>query len=192
MTEKAFRLDFFIAIAALIVSVLSTLTLLYQTHVIGQQYAATIWPYLSVVSYYSHGEERISVANDGLGPAIVKSAQLTVDGKTFGSWNDYLSMLTSALPKGTTANASLVSIGPATTIRPGESQQLFDIKYSSSVVTSSVLSHRVELAFCYCSLNSDCWLLHATAGSDPSVDNAPVRACSSRERIQSYRTPKLK
>ena len=47
VNEKAFRLDFFIAIAALLVSTLTAATLLYQTHVISDQYAATIWPYLT-------------------------------------------------------------------------------------------------------------------------------------------------
>jgi len=48
MNEKAFRLDFFIAIAALLVSAISAIALIYQTRVIGDQYAATIWPYLSI------------------------------------------------------------------------------------------------------------------------------------------------
>ena len=44
MNEKAFRLDFFIAIAALLISALTAGALVYQTRVIADQYAATIWP----------------------------------------------------------------------------------------------------------------------------------------------------
>ncbi len=98
--ERALRLDFFIAIGALVISVLTTVTLIYQTHVISDQYAATIWPYLSVKDQVESNEERLTLTNDGLGPALVRSAQLTVDGKNLASWNDYLRMLSGRLPRG--------------------------------------------------------------------------------------------
>jgi hypothetical protein len=54
VSEKAFRLDFFIAIAALLVSAASTIALIYKTRVIGAQYAATIWG-TAIAATLKHG-----------------------------------------------------------------------------------------------------------------------------------------
>jgi hypothetical protein len=93
MNDRAFRLDFFIAIAAVLISAITAGTLFYQTRVIGDEFAATIWPYLSVGTAYDTGGETIEVANDGVGPALVRSAQLYVDGRKVRAWNDYLKAL---------------------------------------------------------------------------------------------------
>ena len=42
MNDRTFRLDFFIAVAAVLISVITAGTLFYQTHVIGDEFAATI------------------------------------------------------------------------------------------------------------------------------------------------------
>lgn len=184
--ERALRLDFFIAIGALAISVLTTATLIYQTHVISAQYAATIWPYLSVKQQFASNEERITLTNDGLGPALVRSAQLTVDGKDLASWNDYMRLLVGHLPRGAKISATLNTIGPATTLRPGDSQILFDVRYGSSALTTAIISHRVEISFCYCSLNDSCWLTHAIPSANLPADNIPVHACASHRSIDSY------
>ena len=90
MNDRNFRLDFFIAIAAVLISALTAGTLFYQTRVIGDEFAATIWPYLSVGTTYDTGGETIEVTNDGVGPALVRSAQLYVDGRKVDAWNDYI------------------------------------------------------------------------------------------------------
>ncbi|MGC2361137.1 MAG: hypothetical protein WA428_02310, partial [Candidatus Cybelea sp.] len=63
MNERTFRLDFFIAVAAVLISAITAGTLFYQTHVIGDEFAATIWPYLSVGTTYDTGGETIEVSN---------------------------------------------------------------------------------------------------------------------------------
>ncbi|MFZ0575103.1 MAG: hypothetical protein WCE97_04070 [Candidatus Cybelea sp.] len=93
MNERTFRLDFFIAVAAVLISAITAGTLFYQTHVIGDEFAATIWPYLSVGTTYDTGGETIEVSNDGVGPALVRSAQLYVDGRKVRAWNDYIKAL---------------------------------------------------------------------------------------------------
>lgn len=184
--ERALRLDFFIAIGALVISVLTTVTLIYQTHVISDQYAATIWPYLSVKDQVESNEERLTLTNDGLGPALVRSAQLTVDGKNLASWSDYLRMLSGRLPRGAKISAVLNTVGPATTMRPGDSQVLFDVRYSSSALTTAIISHRIEVSFCYCSLNKSCWLMRSTPSSNVPADNTPVHVCTVHQSIDSY------
>jgi hypothetical protein len=184
VTEKAFRLDFVIAIAALLVSAVSAFALIYQTRVIGQQYAATIWPYMSVTSSYGPHGLSIEVANDGLGPALIESAQLTIDGKPVPTWGWYLQDL-KAIPvlQHVRASISASSIGPSTTIRPGDTKSLFAIAFKPTVDPGALATHWVGLRMCYCSINSSCWNLVALPGKNaPSVPQ-PTPGCTGSTSI---------
>jgi hypothetical protein len=205
MNDRAFRLDFFIAIAALLVSALTAGTLIYQTRVIGAQYAATIWPYLSVDTTYDNPSGvTIAIDNDGLGPALLRSAQLSVDGKEVSSWNEYLlalvrndvrirsffkrmeaAALSGHPPPLTITTASIGS----TTIRPGQSKVIFKLWSSSPglVPLDAVAQHPMTIDFCYCSLNGSCWTLHATPGKNGGPNPHPVSQCTRPAAIGSNR-----
>ncbi len=188
MSEKAFRLDFVIAIAALLVSAVSAFALIYQTRVIGQQYAATIWPYVSVNSSYGVRGASIRVENDGLGPALIESAQLLIDGKPVPSWGWYLEgfMTNPALPHTRGSRSiSATSFGRATTIRPGESMSLFAIVYKAQIDPRALVVHQVGIRLCYCSINSSCWNLIATPGKDSSRVPQLVSGCAENASISS-------
>jgi hypothetical protein len=200
VNDRAFRLDFFIAIAAVLISAITAGTLFYQTRVIGDEFAATIWPYLSVETTYNADGETIEVANDGVGPALIRSAQLYVDGRKAGAWNDYIKALAHdpalrglflraqaavRAGAGSRATITMTSIAPSSTLRPGESRTLLKISLPFSVPLQAMVRHTVALEFCYCSLNGSCWTLHAVAGQI-NPDPAPVSHCIDRAAIQSY------
>jgi hypothetical protein len=186
VTEKAFRLDFVIAIAALLVSAASAFALIYQTRVIGQQYAATIWPYLSVNSTYSPNGVVIKVENDGLGPALIESAQLLIDAKPAPSWGTYVHDLesTPALLKHH-RSISASSFGRATTIRPGDTNLLFGIAYKTPIDPRALTAHTIGVRLCYCSINDSCWRLAATPGRDSRNVPQPVSSCTENSAISS-------
>ena len=205
MNERAFRLDFFIAIAALVVSALTAGVLVYQTRIVADQYAATIWPYLDVSSTYSPSGEILEVVNDGLGPALIRSAQLSVDGKGVSSWNDYLLALASepdvrkiflrtraaylsGLP--TAMIISTSSIGPSTIICSGESLSLLKLSLGSRAPAAmqELLRHQLTIDLCYCSLNGSCWFSRATPGREESGAAQPVSHCSAAAAIDSAKT----
>lgn len=197
MNEKAFRLDFFIAIAALLISALTAGALVYQTRVIADQYAATIWPYLSLNGTFSYNGGSLNLENDGLGPALIESAQLSVDGKIVPTWNDYFAVLltqpeirTALLHAFKTKNGSMssASIGPSTTIRPGDSRPLVSISYDLLVAPSVLSRHKIALDFCYCSLNRSCWTLHSTPENSRPETPEPTPRCTTAASIASIAT----
>ncbi len=197
MSEKAFRLDFFIAIAALLISALTAGALVYQTRVIADQYAAAIWPYLSVDGTFSYNGGKLELENDGLGPALIQSAQLSVDGKVVSDWNDYTGLLAAepefrALRLRTPrieVTRTTASIGPSSTIRPGESRLLAAVSYNAVVDPAVLRRHSIALDFCYCSLNQSCWTLHASPGQDNrSQSPQPVHRCMTDASISSTAT----
>lgn len=198
MNEKAFRLDFFIAIAALLVSVLTSLTLLYQTRIIGQQYAATIWPYLSTGSTSDPDGIAVDVANDGLGPALIESAQLSIDGSPVPSWGTYFARLTldptvraffvrtrrlaaaGKLPAD--AHITTGSLGPGTTIRPGDKVTILRV-HLPGLPLPAMLRHTFAIDLCYCSLNGSCWTLHSEGESQKSEQPKLVSRCTTAAAI---------
>jgi hypothetical protein len=200
VNERAFRLDFFIAIAALLVSALTAGTLVYQTRVIGDQFAATIWPYLDLGTTFDVNGETIEVTNDGVGPALIRSAQLRVDGRAVRAWNDYIRallqdpdvrsafirtrnrVLTGSAPQ---FGLSMSSIGPSSTLRPGESKTLLKIMMTGSFPTA-LAKHTLVLDFCYCSLNGSCWTLHTIPGRI-SPDPQAIGHCAGNAAIESNR-----
>lgn len=196
MTERALRLDFFVAVSALLISALTAATLIYQTRVIGNQYAATIWPYLSINSTYGLNGASVQLVNDGLGPALIESARLSVDGKAETGWNDYLQKLVNepelqilirrALAKKTTPpiTISTSSIGPSTTLRPGDTRTIVAVSYSVTLPISVLLRHTLALDICYCSLNSDCWMLRGSPAKDSPSSPERVPRCTATDSIQ--------
>ena len=195
MTERALRLDFFVAVSALLISALTAVTLIYQTRVIGNQYAATIWPYLSINSTYGQNGEHIQITNDGLGPALIESARLSVDGKAVAGWNEYLqafftdpevrTMVRKALAKKTMPpmTISTSSLGPSTTLRPGDTRSVLAVSYRPNLPISILMKHALGLEICYCSLNSSCWILQGTAGKEARSTPKRVARCTRSDSI---------
>jgi hypothetical protein len=198
VTEKAFRLDFFIAIAALFVSVLTSLTLLYQTRVIADQYAATIWPYLSSSGEAGPRGLSMGIVNDGLGPALIQSAQLLVDGKPATGWSVYFNaivkepearayfkMASAKVLAGEPFDGRMMtdSLSPGVTIRPGDVRTLMKIDLPNAPV-SALQRHTIALRLCYCSLNKSCWMFDTSISKSPDTTQ-PVAACTTGSSIAS-------
>jgi hypothetical protein len=184
--EKAFRLDFLIAIAALLVSTVSAIALLYQTHVIGAEYAATIWPYLTVDENYNDRQQQVVLANDGMGPALIHSARLELNGHPVAAWTDYWNRLKTEIKgtgrlRGQSVAFSAQGVGAGSTLRPGASLTLFSASFSRGIsgrALNLIFGQRLLLRFCYCSLNGSCWIMTASS-TGPISTQVPVHACGS-------------
>src|ERR1700723_3276144 len=95
--EPAIRFDLIIAVCALLISTLATgaswwqaRVLQAQTQVLQEQLGVQVWPYVSVTSSMDSNTEKISVSNDGPGPAVLRSLSATVDGFPKSSFIDIL------------------------------------------------------------------------------------------------------
>lgn len=191
MREKAFRLDLFIAIAALLISSVTAIALIYQTRIMGyqtsviaSQYAATIWPYLTVTENYGDGQQQIVLANDGLGPALIHSAHLEIDGRPMRSWTEYMALLEAEIKTarpvtGQSMAFTAEGVGTGSTLRPGASLTLSSLSFSRGIASNAIatlLKHRLVLRFCYCSLNGSCWTTQASS-SGPVSTQVPVHVC---------------
>jgi hypothetical protein len=171
--RKAVRLDLVIAVCALLVSGLATGASWWQTHVVAQQLQAQVWPYLTITGTLSSNEVSYAIGNDGLGPAVLRSVVLTVDGKPQRTMVAAMHALI-----GRTGNQvhglSMAAPGAGSVIRVGGSVTMFHL---TSPVLAPVLARqagRVALRVCYCSIVGACWLKESQQ-SDPRI----VASCPS-------------
>lgn len=186
-TERVIRLDTIIAGAALLVSLVTAGALVYQTRVVEEQFAAANWPYLSIETNWTSTSYGIDVANNGAGPALIRSAQLALDGKTVGSWSPlFESAIRTAISQRQHVRFSIdsASIDASVTLRPGSTRSLISMSRAPASIVDAVCSHRVSLKLCYCSLTGTCWRVSDVAGSSVVDLPQPVQACEIGSTIQ--------
>lgn len=202
MNERAFRFDLFIAVAALVLSAVAAFAAVYQTRAIQDQYAATIWPYLNVddtADVRSGTDARsgsveaiqLSLTNNGLGPALIRGATLTIDGHPAASWRNLLMTLThdSGVTKREAASAHvpirMSSLDSSTTIRPGDTHRIFEARLIKPVPMTTIVKHDVTLDVCYCSLNDRCWSVRAAMTRTTNSIPQPTAHCDATAHIDS-------
>src|ERR1700761_6970879 len=137
---RGIRTDLVIALCALLISSVAACAswwqarlLVGQTEVLQEQLGAQVWPYVSDSEGIDNDTVRIQLRNDGLGPAIMRSFSILVDGKPQTSYIGVLhAMLGDHLvkrsPAGDAIQISIDSGSPGMVIRPGETGLGFKVK----------------------------------------------------------------
>lgn len=176
MDEKRFRFDLLIAVFALLLSGIAAGAAAYQTWVINEQFSATVWPYLGLSATYSPGQFRLELTNDGLGPAIVKSADITIGDTVSQSW---MSLIVHA-PKPSRRLAifgRFSSLENGDVIRSGEDKVLLDLHGSQPFpngIREWIRDKHVTMNVCYCSILQRCWIAHFLGDGDPTPQDVPT------------------
>src|SRR3954463_2920805 len=80
----------FIAIAALVVSVSAVVVGLYEASLQRHHDRAEVWPHVEIQVFTKQTGAAIALENTGIGPAIIQSVVVTVDGRPQASWRDVL------------------------------------------------------------------------------------------------------
>jgi hypothetical protein len=189
MNESRLRLDFAIAVSALIVSLVAAGAAVYQTRVIARQFSATVWPYVSFDRTNSPSSIELDIRNDGLGPAIVRNVAITWNGVSEPTIEALISAAVAADPRGMrAARAALVSgtklafstsTPTAGMVIPANTKHMI-VRLDGAVLVryyAPAIKH-VGLSLCYCSLTGSCWTLKymQTDNSEPQS----VGSCAQR------------
>jgi hypothetical protein len=179
LQNKSFRYEAMIAVSAVLISAITAAALVYQTHVLSQQFSATVWPYLSFDVSHSDTDVNVDVRNNGIGPALIRSVEITVDGKRVPSLDAIVDPIVSranALRKNRTpaASASVATIQTGEVLPANRSITLVHVSGTEATRMLVAEAPRFNLSLCYCSLLGRCWNAQF---DDPA--NAPhdVRTC---------------
>ncbi|MBO9662317.1 hypothetical protein [Dokdonella sp.] len=168
--EKPGRERHWDALAAVVAALIGFLALLvsgYTAYVQRQQVRAQVWPYLLTANYDT--ESALKVLNKGVGPAIVRSMRVWVDGKPQANWRAVITAL--GIEK-TPFRTSTVSDN---VVSGGEVVPMLVLSDNEVYRRFRNESARLDVEICYCSTLGDCWLYGGREKA--KVLQAPVERC---------------
>ncbi len=150
------------AVVSGLVALLALAVSTYNVILQRQQIRAQVWPHLSWT--YSQGDLfTIQVSNEGVGPAIVKSVQLSVDKQATPDWKTALARL--ALPIESygfsTLHGAVIPPGQKVTMLTMPNDALAD-------KLADAFGRRLMLDVCYCSVLDECWDLDGPRSRCPT------------------------
>lgn len=178
------RFDTVVAACALLMSSVTAGAMVYQTRVLQDQFAATVWPYLAVNEFYGGHDLEMHLTNQGVGPALIRSAQIVVDGKPLRGWDrQFFSMVFGLNIDNMKEPLQDQSVDGSTAIRAGEDRTLLKMHLRRASLVARSLQHDVTLRFCYCSINERCWNLVASSRSAAPAVPVVAPACSEHYAI---------
>ena len=139
--------------SATIIAVIALATGLYQARLSRDQAKASVWPYLVQGNSGNDGYSRI-VQNVGLGPAMIRGFEVTVDGKPTRTWAEVSAKL-GIRPswrgkRSTTFRAGLV-------VPTGALIELLNLPDTADQRMIRGAMDHLQTWVCFCSLYGDCW-----------------------------------
>src|SRR5439155_10743622 len=152
----------------------------YTAYVQRQQVRAAVWP---ILEFYSRHAPDIhcTLANKGVGPAIIRNVIVKVDGQPMKNWYEVLDRLVGpGEHPGSESDMSgrVFAAGDSTTVftlfDPDGKPIAFD-KSNPLWVKMNKDRDRVTVEICYSSTLGECWILRA-GGSTPST-TTETRRC---------------
>jgi len=175
-TRRASRYD---AVIATLVGLCALCVSAYTAHVQRQQVRAAVWPILEFDS--SNGPIQFTLANKGVGPAIIKHVSVKVDDQPVKNWAEVLEkILGPGYHPGEESDMSgrVFSAGESMNVFTPHGEANNPIPFEKSNPLWAKLNtgrSRVTVEICYCSTLDECWTLRA-GGSTPSI-TTETRRC---------------
>lgn len=147
----------FIAAAALIVSISAVVVGLYEASLQRHHDQAEVWPRLEI-RVYTNGPKGASVLleNTGIGPAIVESAVVTLDGKAQRNWTAIVRAIGGTDSLGL-SNSSVAGHG----LRPGDEVSLMALPAAGMPRPFWPAIGRVAVVICYRSVFDQRWVVES-------------------------------
>jgi len=176
-TRRASRYD---AVIATFVGVCALCVSAYTAHVQRQQVRAAVWPILEFDSSNAP-DIHFTLANKGVGPAIIRHVIVKVDGQPVRNWREALERILGPgehLGSESDMSGRVFAAGESMTVfTPRDSENnLFNFDKSNPLwVKMNKERFRVTAEICYCSTLGECWTLRG-GGSTPNI-TTQTRRC---------------
>jgi hypothetical protein len=160
----------------------------YQAYLTREQQRASVWPRLDLMMTTGGPAYARMVRNQGLGPALVRSVEVTVDGRPVRRWGEVARLLLgdsadAMIARDSTLTFEVNTVTRGLVIQPGTT--VYHLRVENSPIVRRVeraAARRLRTRVCYCSLYNDCWAVREGADIDPApVDACPARPDTARE-----------
>lgn len=170
--KKWFKLETLVSFSAFVMSVCAIVISFAEVRMMSEQKEASVWPRLFSARNTSNLDFVVTVRNSGVGPAQIKSVEVTVDGKPVKNWNEVIGLIDpqTKVAKSQSVLTNLVLV-------PGETVEAFKLK-GDGVDVFNLQRSRLRLKLCYCSIYEKCWVLDESVERNAGLAVPyPVEAC---------------
>jgi len=183
-TRSASRYD---AVIATFVGFLALCVSGYTAYMQRQQVRAAVWPILEFDSSNAP-DIHFTLANKGVGPAIIRHVVLKVDGQPVRNWREALEKILGPgehLGSESDMSGYVFAAGESRTVftpRDPENNPLNFDKSNPLWVKMNKDRLRVTVEICYCSTLGECWTLRAgglTPGNTSEARRCPTPSATS-------------
>lgn len=146
---------------AVLIAVLAVVVSFYQARIAENQAHASVWPYLSIGYNMYDGSDgpgfTWTVDNNGLGPAVLQSVVVKVDGAPRKTWRDVITAL-GIQPDIMRTTSSLHGRVLPPNINRETTVQAIHIPTLADARLFNKARDRVTMDICYCSVYDECWI----------------------------------
>lgn len=170
----AFAISIFVAYAAF-----------EQADATRKMQEAAAWPSLAIHVSFNNASpvQRVAVSleNDGLGPALVESMRVELDGRAMNDWPSTVRALAGGALDGNLSRTDLDHV-----VKPGEAIELVRVEGDNvqAALSKAIANERIKIGICYCSIYEKCWLHSA-----PPVETTAQNQCPDIGEEQFGREP---
>jgi hypothetical protein len=163
--ERKFNSELIVAVSAIIISVITAAVTGYQALIMREQQYSSVLPYLQWQMTLDPREGfSLTVTNKGVGPAIVKSTLLAIDGAEVDVLT-YLKRVVGSVDSSSVYYSSIDRLA----ISPGEQVLLFRINQKGLMErVSREVYNRTKFDICFCDIYNSCW---TSSGSEVRDDS---------------------
>ncbi|MDH7943753.1 hypothetical protein QGM61_07955 [Pseudohongiella sp. SYSU M77423] len=160
--RRLVRLSFWqtvLSVAGVFIAVLALYAALTESQAVRQQTAAAVWPFVQLsVEDFDTGDRAgfmLSVTNSGVGPALVRSVRVVLDGQAMRDWEQVVRQLGGELNE---------QVGRSTlsdrVLSPGVRRDLITVTEQSLArqFQAMIANPENSISYCYCSIFDECWV----------------------------------
>ena len=146
--------DMIVALSAVFISLCTFAVSGYGAWLQRHHDRAEVWPHVELSLVNTPEQSTLSIDNTGIGPAIIKSLVVTVDGKPARNWPDVLTAVLGRAP-----DAFNQSTVVSRALRAGDHVTLIGLRRVDLPTGSIAKFARVGIEICYSSVFDDSWRL---------------------------------
>jgi hypothetical protein len=170
--QSTSRTDRLLSICAIISALAAVVIAVYEVRSTREFQRLSVWP--NLVQYNSHVPGQAytrNLANNGMGPAVIRSFRVYVDGEPKTNWMAVMESLIGEVEP----ELIYSTVHPGKVVLPGTAEAILQLPAGERATRfwQAMQQGRIATHICFCSLYHDCWV--AEAGEEPQ----PIRGCRS-------------
>ncbi|MEM6639113.1 MAG: hypothetical protein AAF610_04350 [Pseudomonadota bacterium] len=161
-----------IAATAIVLSLCALGVSVLEVSSIRSEQRVGVWPYIDLSAGYNSDGFSVTATNKGIGPARVRSMQMTLDGEPVTSLDQMI--LDVVGPELAFSYDVYRANNPTNSVlSPDEEAVLFGVPWTPATRALTEQISRFSATLCYCSVYDECWLAVLNEGDPEPVSQCP-------------------